>query len=68
MTDRILVVDDEESMRDVLYRLLSAEGYLVSLAENGRSALAQLERNRFDFILCDIRMPEMGGLELLREI
>ncbi|MDX1815593.1 MAG: sigma-54 dependent transcriptional regulator, partial [Thermodesulfobacteriota bacterium] len=68
MTDRILVVDDEESMRDVLNRMLSAEGYLVSLAENGKSALAQLEKNRFDYILCDIRMPEMGGLELLREI
>jgi two-component system response regulator AtoC len=68
MTDRILVVDDEESMRDVLNRMLSAEGYLVSLAENGKSALSQLERNRFDYILCDIRMPEMGGLELLREI
>ncbi|MDH3383299.1 MAG: response regulator, partial [Deltaproteobacteria bacterium] len=64
MADRILVVDDEESMRDVLNRMLSAEGYLVSLAENGRSALALLERNRFDYILCDIRMPEMGGLEL----
>ncbi|MGA7104870.1 MAG: sigma-54 dependent transcriptional regulator [Candidatus Deferrimicrobiaceae bacterium] len=68
MADRILVVDDEESMRDVLNRMLSAEGYLVSLAENGRSALALLERNRFDYILCDIRMPQMGGLELLREI
>ncbi|MGA6993019.1 MAG: sigma-54 dependent transcriptional regulator, partial [Candidatus Deferrimicrobiaceae bacterium] len=68
MADRILVVDDEESMRDVLNRMLSAEGYLVSLAENGRSALALLERNRFDYILCDIRMPKMGGLEFLREI
>ena len=68
MADRILVVDDEESMRDVLRRILSAEGYSVSLAENGKRALAILEKERFDFVLCDIRMPEMGGLELLREI
>ena len=68
MADRILVVDDEESMRDVLRRILSAEGYSVSLAENGKRALALLEKERFDFVLCDIRMPEMGGLELLREI
>jgi len=68
MADRILVVDDEESMRDVLRRLLSAEGYSVSLAENGMKALALLEQERFDFLLCDIRMPGMGGLELLREI
>jgi len=68
MADRILVVDDEESMRDVLRRILSAEGYSVSLAENGKKALASLEKERFDFVLCDIRMPEMGGLELLREI
>jgi two-component system response regulator AtoC len=66
--DRILVVDDEESMRDVLKRMLTAEGYNVSLAENGEKALALLEKERFDHILCDIRMPVMGGLELLREI
>ena len=68
MADRILVVDDEESMRDVLKRLLSAEGYHVSHAENGKKALALLARERFDFLLCDIRMPVMGGIELLREI
>jgi two-component system response regulator AtoC len=68
MADRILVVDDEGSMRDVLKKMLSAEGYRVSLAENGKKALALLEKERFDHILCDIRMPGMGGLELLREI
>jgi len=68
MADRILVVDDEESMRDVLKRLLSAEGYHVSQAENGKKALALLARERFDYLLCDIRMPVMGGIEFLREI
>jgi two-component system response regulator AtoC len=68
MADRILVVDDEESMRDVLRRILTAEGYEVTLAAGGRDALAKLAGERFDFLLCDIRMPEMGGLDLLREI
>lgn len=68
MADRILVVDDEAGMRDVLGKILSAEGYLVAQAGNGREALQALEKERFDFVLCDIRMPEMGGLELLREM
>jgi two-component system response regulator AtoC len=68
MAERILVVDDEASMRDVLGRILSAQGYLVMEAGNGREALDALEKDRFDFILCDIRMPEMGGLEMLREV
>ena len=67
MAERILVVDDEESMRDVLWRMLSAEGYGVERASNGSEALRLLERERFDFILSDIRMPAMGGLEFLRE-
>lgn len=68
MPDRVLVVDDEESMRDVLGKILSSEGYVVAQAGNGREALDILMGERFDFILCDIRMPSMGGLELLKEI
>jgi two-component system response regulator AtoC len=68
MADRVLVVDDEESMRDVLGRILGAEGYSVAQARNGREALDALGNERFDFILCDIRMPTMGGLELQKEI
>ena len=65
---RILVVDDEASLRDVLGKILSAEGYDVRNAGNGREALDRLAAGRFDFLLCDLRMPVMGGLELLREI
>jgi two-component system response regulator AtoC len=68
MAERILVVDDEASMRDVLGRILTAEGYLVAEAGNGREAIEALGKERFDFILCDIRMPVMGGLEMLREV
>ncbi len=68
MAERILVVDDEAGMRDVLGKILSAEGYVVAQAKNGVEALKALEKNRYDFILCDIRMPDMGGLEMLKEM
>jgi two-component system response regulator AtoC len=68
MADRILVVDDEASLRDAVGRILAAEGYDVRQAGDGREALRILGAERFDFILCDLRMPVMGGLDLLREI
>ncbi len=68
MADRILIVEDEAPLRDALARILTAEGYSVAQAENGREALTALGNEPFDFILSDIRMPEMGGLELLKEI
>ncbi len=68
MSDRILIVDDEASLRDVLERLLTAEGYAVRLAGDGSEALKILSGETFDFVLCDLRMPVMGGLDLLREI
>jgi two-component system response regulator AtoC len=68
MADRILIVDDEASLRDALARILTAEGYEVRQAGDGKEALGILGAQRFDFLLCDLRMPVMGGLELLREI
>ena len=68
MADRILIVDDEASLRDALARILDAEGYEVRQAEDGKEALGILVTQPFDFILCDLRMPVMGGLDLLREI
>ena len=68
MADRILIVDDEESLRDALARILTAEGYEVRHAGNGKEALGILGASTFDFLLCDLRMPVMGGLDLLREI
>ncbi len=68
MTDRILVVDDEASLRDAVGRILAAEGYEVRHAGDGREALELLGAEPFDFILCDLRMPVMGGLDLLREV
>ncbi len=63
---RVLVVDDERSMRELLSIVLRREGYDVTVAENGRVAVEQLERARFDLLISDIKMPDMSGVEVLR--
>jgi two-component system response regulator PilR (NtrC family) len=63
---RILVVDDEQSMRDMLRIVLRREGYEVLLAENGRDAIEQLRRTHIDLLLSDINMPDITGVEVLR--
>ena len=60
-TRRILVVDDELSIVRALARLLQRDGYGVATARNGRQALAALQGQHFDVILCDLRMPELDG-------
>src|SRR5579872_3180238 len=62
---RVLVVDDEENIRLVLRTLLKKHGYDVEVAEGGEAALAALDSFDPDVILTDVRMPKMGGLDLL---
>ncbi len=64
----ILIVDDEESVRDSLYNWFIEDGYEVECAENARKALSILESEGFDIILADIKMPGMDGLEMLKRI
>ncbi len=63
---RILVVDDERSMREMLAILLKREGHDVAVAENGRAAIALLDSRPFDLVVSDARMPDLDGLEVLR--
>jgi two-component system, NtrC family, response regulator AtoC len=65
---KVLVVDDEESIRELLQESLSLWGYAVSTACDGVEALGLIRSHLFDAALLDIRMPRMDGLELLREI
>ena len=64
----ILIVDDEESVRDSLYSWFIEDRYRVECAENAKVALSMLESESFDIILADIKMPGMDGLEMLRRI
>ena len=65
---RILVVDDEESMRHMLTLILKREGYEVQAVDTGREALQLVNSEPYDFILSDVVMPEMDGLELLQAL
>ncbi len=65
---KILVVDDEESIRYMLKMALEEAGYEVELAPDGITALAKLTESVFDCVISDVRMPEMSGLELLKAI
>jgi two-component system response regulator PilR (NtrC family) len=63
----ILVVDDELSMREFLELMLSKQGYQVSCAENGQTATNMIENNFYDLLLCDIRLGDISGLDVLRK-
>jgi len=65
---RLLLVDDEETLRKLVKEELDAEGFHVSMAEDGDEALAILGREAFDLLILDIRMPRMGGLSVLQEM
>ena len=65
---RILVVDDEPDIRNILRLLLSSRGYVVEEAENGSAALALVRERAFDLILLDIMMPEMSGTDACAEL
>lgn len=61
---KLLVVDDEKPLRDMLSRHFRFAGYDVATAENGRAALEYMRKNKVDILVTDIVMPEMDGLEL----
>jgi len=65
---RILVVDDEKVIREVLADFLSLENFHVQTAEDGEQALVALDRETYDLVLSDLKMPKIGGLELLEQI
>jgi DNA-binding NtrC family response regulator len=65
---KILVVDDEKGIRNTMKNILEYEGYEVLLAEKGSEALDVAETNNFDVIFCDIKMPEMDGVEILDKL
>jgi two-component system response regulator PilR (NtrC family) len=67
-TPHILVVDDELSMRELLDVMLTKEGYQVSCAETGRKAISLIEKTDFDLLLCDIRLGDITGIDVLKAL
>ena len=65
---KILIVDDERAIRNSLGEILTDEGYEVDTAEDGATALAKVDKERFDVIFCDIKMPGMDGTEVLEKL
>ncbi|MGD9898518.1 MAG: sigma-54-dependent transcriptional regulator [Calditrichaceae bacterium] len=68
MTDRILVVDDEESVRYSFKRFLNSSDYQIDTAKNGAEALSKFKDNSYDMIILDVRLPDKSGIEILKEL
>ena len=66
MASRILIVDDEASLREFLEIFLKKEGYNIQTAKNGKEALERIQKRHFDMVISDLKMPEMSGIELLK--
>ena len=68
MAEKILVVDDEEIIRDSLSYILKENGYNVDTAVDGSDAIDKIEDNNYDLVITDLKMPKIGGIELLEKI
>lgn len=68
MNKKILIVEDDQFLREFYQELLQAEGYLVDVAQDGEVALAKIWENEYDLILLDIMLPKKDGLEILADL
>lgn len=67
-TPKVLLVDDEEMVISLYKDVLTDAGYIVDSASSGSDALSKIQQSKFDIVLLDIMMPEMGGIETLKII
>jgi len=65
---KILIVDDEEKLRNLLCMMINSKGHETEMAQNGKEALSKLFSKTYDLVISDIKMPEMDGKELIREM
>jgi two-component system response regulator PilR (NtrC family) len=66
--EKVLVVDDEQSMRDVLSIMLKRAGYGVTIASDGEEAIGHIGKEIFDLVITDLKMPKVGGLDVLKAV
>ncbi len=66
--EKILIVDDEQSMRDVLSIMLKRAGYAVTIASDGEEAIVHIDKEIFDLVITDLKMPKVGGLDVLKAV
>lgn len=64
---KLLIIDDEENMCHMLKSMIERHGYLITTANNGKTALEIIKKEQFDFILCDVKMPVMDGMAFLEK-
>src|SRR3989339_1313674 len=65
--EKILVVDDEEEIRDIISEILLKENYEIDVAVNGVDAIEKLHKKEYNLVLTDLKMPKIGGLEVIEE-
>lgn len=65
---KVLIIDDEEKLRNLLAKIVSYEGFNVHQAADGKTALSALDVDDFDVVICDVKLPDINGLELLKNI
>jgi len=65
---RLLIIDDEENMRHMLSAILKKAGYNVDTAADGHEGIMMVDKTRYEFILCDIKMPNMNGIDFLKKV
>ena len=66
--DKILIVDDDDSLRESMVSILESEGYMLDVAKSGQEAELKIRNNVYNLILLDIRLPDISGIELLAKI
>jgi DNA-binding NtrC family response regulator len=67
-TEKVLIVDDEPIIRDILSKVVSSEGYSWGIASNGEEAIDRLQSSDYQIVLTDVRMPTLDGLQLLKHV
>ena len=68
MPDKILIIDDEKELSDVLKKYLVLKGYSVTTAYNGKDGIAQAKKDGYSIIIADIQLPDINGVEVIRAI